>query len=79
MYAFAWSSNTSAMVFRMANDENAEKPKPIDISELPQFTFSSDGFATDVRTYTLYVGVLILFTALFFLGAFTSFQRYDVR
>lgn len=68
-----------SFVVRMVNDDNAEKPKPINISEMPQFNFSPLPASSGIGPYTGYVGMLGLFNLLFFAGAFLSFKRYDVR
>ncbi len=68
-----------AMVFRMVTDDNAEKPKPINIGELPQFQFTPPPVESGIGAYAGSVGVLALFNLLFFAGAFVSFKKYDVR
>jgi hypothetical protein len=68
-----------SMVFRMVSDDNAEKPKPININELPQFTFTPLSASSGMGMYAGYVGMLGLFNLLFFSSAFFSFKRYDVR
>jgi ABC-type transport system involved in multi-copper enzyme maturation permease subunit len=68
-----------SFVVRMVNDDNAEKPKPININEMPQFAFTPLPAASGIGPYTSYVGMLGLFNILFFAGAFRSFKRYDVR
>ncbi len=68
-----------SMVFRMVDDDNAEKPKPINIGEMPQFNFDPLSAASGLGYYTGYVGVLAMFNLLFFAGAFVSFKKYDVR
>lgn len=68
-----------SMVFRMVSDDNAEKPKPINIGEVPQFNFTTPSSASGVRYYAGYVGIMFGFNLLFFAGAFMSFKKYDVR
>ena len=68
-----------SMVFRMVTDDNAEKPKPINLNEMPQFTFAPLSTASGIGYYTGYVGVMAAFNLLFFAGAFVSFKKYDVR
>lgn len=68
-----------AMVFRMISDENAQKPKPININELPQFHFRPIELSASIGAFARYTGVLALFNLLFFAGAFTAFKKYDVR
>ncbi|MFA6468273.1 MAG: ABC transporter permease subunit [Bacteroidota bacterium] len=68
-----------SMVFRMVSDDNAEKPKPINISELPQFEFAPLSAISGIGYYAGYTGILAAFNLLFFAGAFISFKYYDVR
>ncbi|MFA6439659.1 MAG: ABC transporter permease subunit [Bacteriovoracaceae bacterium] len=68
-----------SFVFRMVTDDNAEKPKPINIQEMPQFAFAPLPASSGLEPYAEYVGVLGIFNLLFFTGAFVSFKRYDVR
>lgn len=68
-----------AMVFRMIDDEHAEKPKPINVFEIPQFHFTPAGLRAGLGSYMIYTGLLAVCTLVFFAGAFNAFQRYDVR
>ncbi len=68
-----------SMVFRMVSDDNAEKPKPINIGEVPQFNFVPLTALSGIGYYAGYLGVLAMFNLLFFAGAFVSFKKYDVR
>ncbi|MFA5835206.1 MAG: ABC transporter permease subunit [Bacteroidota bacterium] len=68
-----------SFVFRMVTDDNAEKPKPINIGEVPQFNFTPLSVASGIGYYIGYVGVMAAFNLLFFVGAFISFKKYDVR
>ncbi len=68
-----------AMVFRMVTDDNAEKPNPININEIPQFMFKPIEAAAGIGPYAGYSGVLAAFNLLFFAGAFAAFKKYDVR
>ncbi len=68
-----------SMVFRMVTDDNAAKPKPINIGELPQFTFVPLPSSSGMGYFTGYAGLLAGFNLLFFAGAFAAFKRYDVR
>lgn len=68
-----------SFTFRMISDDNAEKPKPININEIPQFNFTPLSVASGIGYYVGYVGVLAMFNLLFFAGAFVSFKKYDVR
>ena len=68
-----------AMVFRMMTDDNAEKPKPININEMPQFQYAQAGILEGIGSYAGYTGMLAVFNLLFFAGAFVAFRKYDVR
>ena len=68
-----------AMVFRMVTDDNAEKPKPINIHELPPFTFTPPPMSEAALVIAGGCGILALFGILFTAGAVISFSRYDVR
>lgn len=68
-----------SMVFRMVTDDNAAKPKPIDINELPQFQYTPAAATAGLPAYAGYTGILTLFLFAFAGGAFRAFQRYDVR
>jgi ABC-type transport system involved in multi-copper enzyme maturation permease subunit len=68
-----------SMVFRMVTDDNAEKPKPININELPPFTFTPLSASSGFAAYAGYTGMLAGFMMVFFAGAFIAFKQYDVR
>ncbi len=68
-----------SMVFRMVSDDNAAKPKPINIGELPQFNFIPLPSSSGMGYFAGYAGVLAAFNLLFFVGAFAAFKKYDVR
>ncbi len=59
-------------------DEN-EKPKVIDATELPKFNFQTASITESLETAVVDMGILALFNLLFFAGALFSFTRYDVR
>ncbi|MBI3193937.1 MAG: ABC transporter permease subunit [Ignavibacteriae bacterium] len=65
------------MVFRM--EVNGEKAKQIDPYELPVFEYHpftvNDVFSSSMIDF----GLLVVFNSLFFVGAYVSFLRYDVR
>lgn len=68
-----------SFVVRMVTDDNAAPPKPININELPQFTFTPLSAASGLGPYAGYVGVLTGYLMLFIAGAYRAFGRYDVR
>ncbi len=47
--------------------------------DLPFFTYKSRGLGEVLSRSVIDVGVLVLYTLIFFLGAYFSFLRYDVR
>jgi ABC-type transport system involved in multi-copper enzyme maturation permease subunit len=59
--------------------ESGEKPKPIDPTEIPAFTYNPMQFSDLAAAALPDIGLLALFNILFFAGAFIAFLRYDVR
>ncbi|MDH5406302.1 MAG: ABC transporter permease subunit [Candidatus Aminicenantes bacterium] len=47
--------------------------------DLPFFTYKSRGLGAVLSRSVIDIGVLVLYTVIFFLGAYFSFLRYDVR
>ena len=47
--------------------------------DLPFFTYKSRGLGEVLSRSVIDIGVLVLYTLIFFLGAYFSFLRYDVR
>ncbi|MFB0518239.1 MAG: ABC transporter permease [Acidobacteriota bacterium] len=47
--------------------------------DLPFFTYTSRGLGEVLSRSVIDIGVLVLYTVIFFLGAYFSFLRYDVR
>lgn len=69
-----------AFMFRMKiEDGDDTKPEPINPKELPQFEYRQPDLAQSISTAALDMGLLAFFNLLFFVGAFVSFLRYDVR
>lgn len=62
-----------------STSDDAEKPKPIDLSEIPVFTFASEPLGRSWTSALVDVGLLLIFNLLFFGGAFAAFLRYDLR
>ncbi len=56
-----------------------QKPEPIDIGEMPAFTFANHGIKEAANRAVKDMGLLSIFNLLFFAGAFIAFVRYDVR
>lgn len=53
--------------------------KPVDYSAIPKFTESNISTANALEVALWDVLLLVLFNLIFFMGAFVSFLRYDVR
>jgi len=51
----------------------------IDISDRPRFSFSEESLLDRLDAVMDYWGILVLFNVLFFVAAYVSFLRYDVR
>jgi len=51
----------------------------IDLSDRPRFEYREEAIESKVTAVLPYFGVLMFFTALFFVVAFIGFLRYDVR
>ncbi|MCK5126163.1 MAG: ABC transporter permease [candidate division Zixibacteria bacterium] len=66
------------MIYVEINDDG-EKPDPIDPSELPVYTYSPKPLMASFSAAFVDIGILALFNLIFFVGAFVSFIRYDVR
>jgi ABC-type transport system involved in multi-copper enzyme maturation permease subunit len=56
-----------------------EKPKSINVSEIPVFVGDSHSSTGLLGAAAMDVGLLILFTLVFFVGAFVAFLKYDLR
>lgn len=67
------------MMFRMAVEDDKEKPEPINPQELPEFKYNAISTGRAVSAAMLDMGLLGLFNLIFFAGAFVSFLKYDVR
>jgi ABC-type transport system involved in multi-copper enzyme maturation permease subunit len=66
-------------VFRINTDEQDQKKEPINSNEIPEFQFAVSPIAESFGLIAVYFGLLVLFNLVFFLGAFVSFLRFDVR
>ncbi len=62
---------------RMRDD--GEEEKPIDPKELPPFQYNRQPLTESVNHALPDMGLLVLFSVIFFVGAFIKFLRYDVR
>ncbi|MCK4418018.1 MAG: ABC transporter permease subunit [Candidatus Latescibacteria bacterium] len=51
----------------------------IDVSDRPRFNFVEERVSGRLRVSYIYLSALLIFNVIFFMGAFMSFLRYDVR
>ena len=56
-----------------------EEPEPIDTRELPLFAYEQPPASEAINDSLPDLGLLFMFNAFFFAGAFVRFNRYDVR
>ncbi|MEE9441898.1 MAG: ABC transporter permease [candidate division Zixibacteria bacterium] len=66
------------MVMIRIGDEE-EEPEQINPAELPEYTFNQIPLKEALSAAMVDIGILSLFNIIFFVGAFVSFLRYDVR
>ena len=71
--------NVSGQMFVMKTTGDEDEPEPIDASELPQFSYRTASLSEVLESAIVDMGALALFNLLFFVGAFLSFLKYDVR
>ncbi|MCM2271334.1 MAG: ABC transporter permease [candidate division Zixibacteria bacterium] len=67
------------MVIMLRDDNENEKPKEIDPSEMPAFKYAPPAFAESFGRAIFDLGLLAFFNLLFFTGSVFGFLRYDVR
>lgn len=79
MFAKTGSKMTGAFRFRMVTDDNAEKPKPINPSEMPVYTFSAPSLGGILPGIIWRIGLLAGFCITLFGASWYSFLRYDLR
>ena len=66
-------------VFRISTDGDEPKKQPINPMELPAYEFQQEPIGASFGSIAIDLGILSLFNIIFFVGAFVSFLRYDVR
>jgi ABC-2 type transport system permease protein len=67
-------------IIRIGHDsKETEKPKPIDVSEIPVFTYTPEPLSHSFGGALVDIGLLLTFNLLLFGGAFAAFLRYDLR
>ena len=65
---------------RIGHDtKDGEKPKPIDVSEIPVFNYTPEPLGHSLGGALVDIGLLLTFNLLLFGGAFAAFLRYDLR
>jgi hypothetical protein len=62
---------------RLMSLDNLDEPPSLDT--LPTFNYHEKGIAEIIQFHWLHLTLLILYTTLFFMAAYISFLRYDVR
>ncbi|MDP6777762.1 MAG: hypothetical protein QGI83_13470, partial [Candidatus Latescibacteria bacterium] len=67
----------TGMVFTRRDQE--EEAKPVDTNDMPVFTFQEAPLADDLGRVTVDVILMAVLSLAFFVGAYVSFLRYDVR
>ncbi len=65
-------------LMRSLNLEGGEQPKP-DLSDMPQHEFTPEGFSESMTRMLPDLLLMVFLIILFFVGAYVSFLRYDVR
>lgn len=68
----------NAKMMRTANLGQGQQPKP-DLSDMPQHEFAPERLGDSIRRMLPDLGLMIFLIILFFIGAYFSFLRYDVR
>ncbi len=79
---FMQSKDADSQGFRFTrhrNDDDVEEPEPIDVRELPEFTYEPPRASEAISASLPDLGLLLLFNIVFFAGAFVAFLKYDVR
>ncbi len=71
--------NPSGRMVVVIRDDNQEKPKEIDPTELPSFTFQQPTLGELFGRSLFDMGLLAIFNLIFFAGSVVGFLRYDLR
>lgn len=64
---------------RHGSSADQKEPDPIDTRELPIFTYQQPPLSEAIKASLPDLGLLFVFNAVFFVGAFVRFLRYDLR
>ena len=73
------SSGGGFMFMIRTTDGDEAPPEPIDLSEMPQFTYRPATLRSDLQSAVFDLGVLILFALGLYAVAHVAFLRYDLR
>ena len=65
-------------MIRTADFDSAQQPRP-DLSDMPQHTFEPEGLGDSFKRTLPDILLMVFLILLFFIGAYVSFLRYDVR
>jgi hypothetical protein len=65
-------------MIRTADFNSAQQPKP-DLSDMPQFSYEPERRGDSFRRTLPDILLMVFLILLFFIGAYVSFLRYDVR
>ncbi|MEZ5358113.1 MAG: ABC transporter permease [Candidatus Zixiibacteriota bacterium] len=69
--------NITGGMFIVQSD--GEEQEPIDPKEMPEYVYQPEPLRASLAGSVVDIGILALFNLVFFIGAFVSFTRYDVR
>jgi hypothetical protein len=75
----AGMSTGGGMMIMMRTSNEEEEPEPIDLAEVPRFTYAPPRLSDALDGVVVNIGLLVLFNLVFFTAAFAAFTRYDVR
>jgi ABC-type transport system involved in multi-copper enzyme maturation permease subunit len=73
------SSGGGFMIAMRIDGEDAPKPEPIDVNEVPAFSYTPLTLADTLPAAVWNIGLLVLFNLIFFAAAFGAFVKYDLR
>jgi hypothetical protein len=73
------STGGGMMIMMRTSNEEEEEPEPIDLAEVPRFTYAPPRLSDALDGVVVNIGLLVLFNLVFFTAAFAAFTRYDVR
>ncbi len=72
-------TGTSGGFMITTRGQQQEEPEPIDVTELPVFTYEEPETQAFIGEALPDLGLLLIFNVMLFAGAFVAFLRYDVR